>query len=202
MATGEVRVLRPFKLIALLCLLVALALDVVALLSPAWVTSQRGSLSLWEACKRAPDVWHCLSTLRTAATQPGKMGKGVGGKCVHLFLFKEGGCTVKDWQVATLVLILTAATITFLSFLASLVSFCLGTPRRYYRVVAVLLLVAVVLQVCALILYPIKFIDSSMLKSYHEFNWGYGLGWGSVIFMLGAAILYCLRTDIYEDAYY
>ncbi|EMP39134.1 Transmembrane protein 47 [Chelonia mydas] len=156
MATGEVRVLRPFKLIALLCLLVALALDVVALLSPAWVTSERGSLSLWEAY----------------------------------------------WQVATLVLILTAATITFLSFLASLVSFCLGTPRRYYRVVAVLLLVAVVLQVCALILYPIKFIDSSMLKSYHEFNWGYGLGWGSVIFMLGAAILYCLRTDIYEDAYY
>uniref|UniRef100_A0A8C4WD70 Transmembrane protein 47 n=1 Tax=Gopherus evgoodei TaxID=1825980 RepID=A0A8C4WD70_9SAUR len=142
---GEVRVLRPFKLIALVCLLVALALDVVALLSPAWVTSERGSLSLWEACKRAPDVWHCLSTLRT------------------------------DWQVATLVLILTAATITLLSFLASLVSFCLGTPRRYYRVVAVLLLVAVVLQVCALILYPIKFIDSSMLKSYHEFNWGYGL---------------------------
>uniref|UniRef100_A0A674IBY4 Uncharacterized protein n=1 Tax=Terrapene triunguis TaxID=2587831 RepID=A0A674IBY4_9SAUR len=107
-----VRVLRPFKLIALVCLLVALALDVVALLSPAWVTSERGSLSLWEACKRAPDVWHCLITLRT------------------------------DWQVATLVLILTAATIILLSFLASLVSFCLGTPRQYYRVVAVLLLVA------------------------------------------------------------
>ncbi|XP_053896875.1 transmembrane protein 47-like [Malaclemys terrapin pileata] len=172
MATGEVRVLRPFKLIALVCLLVALALDVVALLSPAWVTSERGSLSLWEACKRAPDVLHCLITLRT------------------------------DWQVATLVLILTAATIILLSFLASLVSFCLGTPRQYYRVVAVLLLVAVVLQVCALILYPIKFIDSSMLKSYHEFNWGYGLGWGSAIFMLGAAILYCLRMDVYEDAYY
>uniref|UniRef100_A0A8C8SS50 Transmembrane protein 47 n=1 Tax=Pelusios castaneus TaxID=367368 RepID=A0A8C8SS50_9SAUR len=167
-----IRVLRPFKLIALVCLFVAVALDVVALLSPAWVTSERGSLSLWEACKRAPDVWHCLSALRT------------------------------DWQVATLVLILTAATITVLSFLASLLSFCLGTNRRHYRVVAVLLFAAVVLQVCALILYPIKFIDSSMLKSYHEFNWGYGLGWGSTIFMLGAAILFCLRTDVYEDAYY
>ncbi|XP_024055032.1 transmembrane protein 47-like [Terrapene carolina triunguis] len=71
MATGEVRVLRPFKLIALVCLLVALALDVVALLSPAWVTSERGSLSLWEACKRAPDVWHCLITLRTVLDTKG-----------------------------------------------------------------------------------------------------------------------------------
>ncbi|XP_061454724.1 transmembrane protein 47-like [Rhineura floridana] len=163
---------RPFKLIALLCAFIALALDVAALLSPAWVTSERYSRSLWEACRQAPDAWECDSTLQT------------------------------DWQVATLVLILTAATVTLLSFLLSLISFCLGTYKRYYRVVAILLFAAVVLQVCALILYPIKFIDSSMLKIYHEFNWGYGLGWGSAIFMLGAAILYCLRTDVYEDAYY
>ncbi|XP_009688235.1 transmembrane protein 47 [Struthio camelus] len=172
MSTDEVYVLRPFKLIALCCIFIGLALDVVALLSPAWVTSDYYSLSLWEVCKQSTDMWHCLSTLKT------------------------------DWQVATLVLILTAATITLLSFLISLISFCLEIYWQYYRVVAVLLFAAVVLQICALILYPIKFIDSSMLRSYHEFNWGYGLGWGSAIFMLGAAILYCLRTDIYEGAYY
>ncbi|KAJ6663258.1 hypothetical protein lerEdw1_010394 [Lerista edwardsae] len=174
---GEGLLVRPFKLIALLCAFIALALDVAALMSPAWVTSERYSLSLWEACKQVPDVWQCLSILQT--------GENTG-----------------DWQVATLVLILTAATITLLSFLLSLVSFCLGTYKRYCWIVAVLLFAAVVLQICALILYPIKFIDSSMLKSYHEFNWGYGLGWGSAIFMLGAAILYCLRTDVYEDAFY
>uniref|UniRef100_A0ACB8FX05 Uncharacterized protein n=1 Tax=Sphaerodactylus townsendi TaxID=933632 RepID=A0ACB8FX05_9SAUR len=107
-----------------------------------------------------------------------------------------------NWQVATLVLILTSAAVTLLSFLMSLISFCLGSYKNYYRAAALLLFAAVVLQVCALILYPIKFIDSSLLKSYHEFNWGYGLGWGSAIFMLGAAILYCLRTDVYDDAYY
>ncbi|XP_044283459.1 transmembrane protein 47-like [Varanus komodoensis] len=171
-AEEEGLLFRPFKLIALLCAFIALVLDVAALLSPAWVTSERYSLSLWEACRQAPDVWKCFSTLHT------------------------------DWQVATLILILTAATIALLSFLMSLISFCRGTYKRYYRVVAVFLFTAVVLQVCALILYPIKFIDSSMLKSYHEFNWGYGLGWGSAIFMLGAAILSCLRTDAYEDAYY
>ncbi|XP_075797386.1 transmembrane protein 47-like [Pelodiscus sinensis] len=164
MAMGAGRVLLPLQLVALACLLAALALALAALLSPAWVTSERGSLALWEACRRAPGA------LRT------------------------------DWQVATLVLILTAATLTFLSLLGSLVSFCLGAHRRHYRGVAVLLLAAVALQVCALILYPIKFIDSSMLRSYHEFSWGYGLGWGAAIFMLGAAILYCLRTDVYEEA--
>ncbi|XP_053130429.1 transmembrane protein 47-like [Hemicordylus capensis] len=164
--------LRPFKLIALLCAFIAFALDVAALLSPAWITSERYSLHLWETCSPAPDAWQCPAALQT------------------------------DWQVATLVLILTAATITLLSFLMSLISFCLGTYKRYYRIVAILLFAAVVLQVCALILYPIKFIDSNMLKSYHEFNWGYGLGWGSAIFMLGASILYCLRTDVHEDAYY
>ncbi|KAL6464057.1 hypothetical protein MHYP_G00284480 [Metynnis hypsauchen] len=54
-----------------------------------------------------------------------------------------------------------------------------------------------VLQACALVLYPIKFIDGKMLQTYHEFNWGYGLGWGATIFMLGGGILLCLRTDIF-----
>ncbi|XP_077164572.1 transmembrane protein 47-like isoform X2 [Paroedura picta] len=171
-AEEEGMLVRPFKLIALLCAFIALALDGAALLSPAWVTSEREWLSLWQSCTQPPEDGQCTSTLRT------------------------------DWQVATLVLILTSATITLLSFLMSLISFCLGTYKSYYQVAALLLFASVVLQVCALILYPIKFIDSTLLKSYHEFNWGYGLGWGSAIFMLGAAILYCLRTDVYDDAYY
>ncbi|KAG9346539.1 hypothetical protein JZ751_006850 [Albula glossodonta] len=60
----------------------------------------------------------------------------------------------------------------------------------------------VVLQSCALVLYPIKFIDGTVLQTYHEFNWGYGLGWGATIFMLGGGILFCLRTDMYDDALY
>lgn len=66
----------------------------------------------------------------------------------------------------------------------------------------VCLLLVVVLQACALVLYPIKFIDGTVLQTYHEFNWGYGLGWGATIFMLGGGILFCLRTDIYEDSMY
>lgn len=59
----------------------------------------------------------------------------------------------------------------------------------------------VVLQVCSLLLFPIKFIEKDNLRVYHEFNWGYGLAWGSTIFSFGGAILYCLNPKNYEDYY-
>ncbi|KAM9438952.1 transmembrane protein 47-like isoform 2-T2 [Salvelinus alpinus] len=110
--------------------------------------------------------------------------------------------TYKYWQIATLVLLLAGAAVTLVTFLVALISLCRGTHRRHYRMVAVFLFTAVVLQACALVLYPIKFIDGTVLQTYHEFNWGYGLGWGGTIFMLGGGILFCLRTDMYEDAMY
>ncbi|MBN3323636.1 TMM47 protein, partial [Atractosteus spatula] len=172
MSMNEVYVFRPFKLIALLCVFLALCLDVVALLSPAWVTAEQYSLSLWESCKKEASAWQCISTLRT------------------------------DWQVATLVLLLAGAAVTLVAFLIALISLCNGDQRKHYRTVAIFLFTSVVLQACALVLYPIKFIDGTVLQTYHEFNWGYGLGWGSTIFMLGAGILFCLRTDMYEEALY
>lgn len=80
MSVNEVYVLRPFKLIALLCVFLALCLDVVALLSPAWVTAHHFSLSLWESCSQADArdpaedaEWSCFSTL-------------AAGKALHLRL--------------------------------------------------------------------------------------------------------------------
>ena len=71
MSVNEVYVCRPFKLIALLCVFLALCLDVVALVSPSWVTADHFSLSLWESCTKsaAPSLtetesnWSCFSTL-------------------------------------------------------------------------------------------------------------------------------------------
>lgn len=75
---NEVYVFRPFKLIALLCVFLALCLDVVALLSPAWVTADHFSLSLWESCSQSEArhpaeeeaaPWSCFSTL-TSGKEP------------------------------------------------------------------------------------------------------------------------------------
>ena len=71
MSVNEVYVCRPFKLIALLCIFLALCLDVVALVSPSWVTADHFSLSLWESCTKSAarslteteSEWKCFSTL-------------------------------------------------------------------------------------------------------------------------------------------
>ncbi|XP_048871657.1 transmembrane protein 47 [Brienomyrus brachyistius] len=172
----EVRgsVLTPLKLVGLVCIFLALCLVIGAVLSPAWVTADNQYyLSLWDSCWKpaASDKWQCSSTLET------------------------------DWQIATLALLLGGAGLILLSFLVGLVSVCIGSRRRFHRPVAVMLFAAVVLQVCSLVLYPIKFIETISLRIYHEFNWGYGLAWGSTIFSFGGAILYCLNPKNYEDYY-
>ncbi|CAL8309934.1 unnamed protein product [Lota lota] len=174
--TEEVRVssVTPLKLVGLVCVFLALCLDVGSLLSPAWVTADdQYYLSLWESCWKpvsSPD-WSCNTTLTT------------------------------DWQIATLALLLGGAVLVLLSCLVTLVSLCVGSSSRCYKPVAIMLFAAVVVQVCSLVLFPIKFIETVSLRVYHEFNWGYGLAWGSTIFSFGGAILYCLNPKNYEDYY-
>ncbi|XP_014071344.1 transmembrane protein 47 [Salmo salar] len=172
----EVRVsaLTPLKLVGLVCVFLALCLDVGAVLSPAWVTADNQYyLSLWESCWKplTSDTWQCNTTLET------------------------------DWQIATLVLLLGGAALILFSFLVALVSVWVGSRSHCYRPIAVMLFAAVVLHVCSLILYPVKFIETVSLRIYHEFNWGYGLACGATIFSFGGAILYCLNPKNYDDYY-
>lgn len=69
----EVRVsaLTPLKLVGLVCIFLALCLDVGAVLSPAWVTADdQYHLSLWESCRKhaASADWLCDSTLGQKGT--------------------------------------------------------------------------------------------------------------------------------------
>ncbi|KAM9479602.1 LOW QUALITY PROTEIN: transmembrane protein 47 [Salvelinus alpinus] len=170
----EVRVsaLTPLKLVGLVCVFLALCLDVGAVLSPAWVTADNQYyLSLWESCWKpvTSDTWQCNTTLET------------------------------DWQIATLVLLLGGAALILFSFLVALVSVWVGSRSHCYRPIAVMLFAAVVLQVCSY-LYPVKFIETVSLRIYHEFNWGC-LACGATIFSFGGAILYCLNPKNYDDYY-
>ena len=69
----EVRVsaLTPLKLVGLVCVFLALCLDVGAILSPAWVTAEdQYYLSMWVSClKHVSSLeWSCKSTLNTGET--------------------------------------------------------------------------------------------------------------------------------------
>ncbi|KAM4663031.1 transmembrane protein 47-like [Discoglossus pictus] len=156
---------RHLTLVILLCGFLALALDVVALVSPAWVTSDRLSLSLWEMCNRIKDAWYCSSVLH------------------------------RDWQVATLVLVFGATLILGLWFLVSVLWICHMKQPLRFRNLSLLLLVAVLLQVSALLLFPLRILPAPSLPHSSQFGWGYGLGWGSCIFMIGGVVFSCLRTQ-------
>lgn len=70
----EVRVsaLTPLKLVGLVCVFLALCLDIGAVLSPAWVTADdQYHLSLWKSCWKpaASATWRCNSTLGTGETR-------------------------------------------------------------------------------------------------------------------------------------
>lgn len=69
----EVRVsaLTPLKLVGLVCVFLALCLDVGAVLSPAWVTADdQYYLSMWVSCWKPVSSmdWSCNSTLATGET--------------------------------------------------------------------------------------------------------------------------------------
>lgn len=51
-------------------------------------------------------------------------------------------CRPTDWQIATLVLLGVGAVATLVAFLVALISFCRGTQRQHYRIVAVFLFTA------------------------------------------------------------
>lgn len=60
--------LTPLKLVGLVCIFLALCLDLGAVLSPAWVTADHQYyLSLWESCRKPGnlDSWLCESTLHS-----------------------------------------------------------------------------------------------------------------------------------------
>ncbi|XP_078479616.1 transmembrane protein 47-like [Lampetra fluviatilis] len=168
---GIVTVVRPFPLIGLSCSVVAAILCVLSLSNSAWVTAENFSLSLWEMCKM-------------------KSGK-TGGQwdCVD--------ARSSDWKVATIVLMFLGLILTLVAVALGLWSVC-KSSHKFLKVIAGILCVAVLLQITALILYPVRFVEDSVLHSYHEFSWGYGVAWGSTIFLVGAAVFYFLKPHDYR----
>lgn len=73
--------LTPLKLVGLVCVFLALCLDVGAVMSPAWVTADdQYYLSLWESCWKpaSTESWQCSSTLAS-----GKEGRGQSKTKAH-----------------------------------------------------------------------------------------------------------------------
>uniref|UniRef100_A0A8C5QNK9 P53 apoptosis effector related to PMP22 n=1 Tax=Leptobrachium leishanense TaxID=445787 RepID=A0A8C5QNK9_9ANUR len=159
------------KWILPLLLLCAIIFDIIALAGSGWVETESGRdyASLWQSCT------------------------SVGGN--------EYSCTsIMDyaWGKATAALLIIGFIILIICFLLSFVALC--APRiSLLRVIGGLLILAVILQVIALVIYPSMYTnDLATRTENYLYSWTYGFGWGSTIIMFGSAIFFCCLPN-YED---
>ncbi|XP_072286074.1 transmembrane protein 47-like [Pyxicephalus adspersus] len=138
---------RQYTFIVLLCGFLALSMNVVALVSPSWVTSKDFSLSLWEMCSRRNQAWHCRSALNS------------------------------DWQVATLILVLCATLISGVWFIVSVLWICQVKQPLKFRNLSFLLLISVLLQISALLLFSLLLAAPLLpLSSLFSWGYGLAWG--------------------------
>jgi len=181
-----VTVVRPLKVCALLCLIVATILIIVALATTTWLKAGGFRTGLFEECTsdNAP------TPLPPSHPEPRKC------RPVHKVAYIQ----------ATAGLLVIAALLTVLS--AGLTTAGLRTDnanRKYlfYRVAMYVALVAVLLELISLVVFPVCFyleMKNLLLPSW-DFDWSYGVAWGSALFTFGAALLLICDKE-HEEIYY
>ncbi|XP_068087765.1 p53 apoptosis effector related to PMP-22 [Hyperolius riggenbachi] len=130
-------------------------------------------------------------------TESGKEYASLWYKCMT----STNACTsIMDysWGKATAALLIIGFIILILCFLLSFVALCV--PRiPLLRIIGFLLFVAVILQIIALVIYPVKFTaDLAMSLESYLYSWTYGFGWGSTIIMFGCGVFFCCLPN-FED---
>ncbi|XP_019644207.1 PREDICTED: transmembrane protein 47-like [Branchiostoma belcheri] len=188
------RVVRPMKLIGLICSGIAWILMIVCLASDYWVRSDTVKFyqGLWNECGKVTD-----------ATPPPTDCTPVSAQ----------GQAYVQASAAFLILNLLLA---LAGFVLGLMAFFVERFRGFYKWAGLVLLVAVLFALIALIVFPAMFhtilteqlsTSPTALKDRvnWELGWGYGVGWGASFFMIGAALLFLFGKDtneIYETTSY
>ncbi|CAJ0934316.1 unnamed protein product [Ranitomeya imitator] len=98
----------------------------------------------------------------------------------------------------TAALMIIGIIILIICFILSFVGLCV--PRiSLLRVIGALLFLAVILQICALVIYPVRYTsDVAVNLENYLYSWTYGFGWGSTIIMFGCGVFFCCLPN-FED---
>ncbi|KAE8602204.1 hypothetical protein XENTR_v10013908 [Xenopus tropicalis] len=102
------------------------------------------------------------------------------------------------WGKATAALLIIGFILLIICFILSFVALCVPN-MPLMRIIGAILILAVILQVIALIIYPVRFTNELATgNESYLYSWTYGFGWGSTIIMFGCAIFFCCLPN-YED---
>ncbi|XP_074654469.1 transmembrane protein 47-like [Tubulanus polymorphus] len=186
-----VTVVRPLKVLAFVCSLIATILLIVTHVSTEWLTTSGYRQGLWKYCS----LINLEVTGITTTLAPGT------DTCVH-------HPSDKAWVHASAALCVIGLLLTFAACVLCGVGLALKpTDIKYklYRVAMYLLFAAVLLMIISLIVFPVMAIQElnarPITRKYWEFNWAYGIAWGATAFCIGGAILLLCDKES-EEIYY
>ncbi|CAD5213718.1 unnamed protein product [Bursaphelenchus xylophilus] len=188
-----VSVVRPMKVIALICLILSLILLIIALSTKSWVSSDRFHTGLFEEC--------------TAESNNGRPANIVPVPDAPA----EGTC--QSITRANLVyvkavagLLIVAALATFIGLLANLLGLKtndLHKKHTFYKGATYAALFSVLCQLTALIVYPVCFFFTMNTYGIRNwaFDWSYGVAFGAMLITFGASLMLICDKE-HDEIYY
>ncbi|CAH1774993.1 unnamed protein product [Owenia fusiformis] len=174
--TETVTVVRPLKVMALVCGIISILLIIISIASTEWLTADGNyRQGLWQDCQDGREPV-CQNNPAKAWIQ------ACAALCIITLIFATGA---------------TILTVFGLLSKNSVWKF------RFYRIAMIIMFFCVLCQVISLIVFPAMFMQEiqSLGKSQWMFGWSYGVGWGAAIFLFGGAILLLMDKES-EEIYY
>ncbi|KAK2852993.1 hypothetical protein Q7C36_008194 [Tachysurus vachellii] len=154
-----------------LLLLFAIIFDIIAIAAQSgWVEDEDAKshyASMWDQCRGRNDVWSCKSLMEFS------------------------------WAQAVAALMIIGLIILIVAFIISCVALCCTLNIPLMPPIALLLMLVAILQIIALIIYPVKF-NEQIFEGKYNYTWAYGFGWGATIIVIGCTVLFCCLPR-YED---
>jgi len=182
--------LRPLKLIGILNLLCGLICFLISILLKDWVISDEKEnsqfyMGLWQQCMKQSDV----TIPGEATTTP--PGDEEGWECMPSAAYAGYMSVVQAMMIVALLASIVALVIALLAYFKR-------EWRYFYKISAIVLIVASVLVLFAVVFLPIKFVVTIPFAAFFWFGWGYGLAWSAMCFLLCAAVLFLCSSDTKE----
>ncbi|XP_076803158.1 transmembrane protein 47-like [Clavelina lepadiformis] len=182
--------LRPLKLIGLANLLCGIIAFILSMALEDWVISDEHEefkyyMSLWKKCQKGGEKDD--QTGDVAVTTPADQ---------HEDTWTCTGATENAGYMSVVqAFIVIPFIIAILAFVIGCIAYCKREWRRLYRIAGIILIVAAVLVLLAVIIFPCMFLQELPFYAFFWFGWGYGIAWAAMCFILTAAVLFLISQD-------
>ncbi|CAD5209492.1 unnamed protein product [Bursaphelenchus okinawaensis] len=190
-----VTVVRPMKVIALICLILSFILLIIALSTKSWVGSNQFHTGLFQ---------ECTAESQTGSNSPANIvpvpDAPAPGTCEAIS--RDNLVYVKA-VVGLLIVAVLATSIGFLTNLLGLKTNDLHKKHAFYKIATYSALFSVLCQLTALIVYPVCFFFTMNMYGIRNwaFDWSYGVAFGAMLITFGASLMLICDKE-HDEVYY